>query len=90
MLPAGKTLSRRVLCLIISLALLELSQSTYSSCLSEVRVRPWARIIEGMSDKTRLKQGKNVMNTALKFKKNGDLSPKRTYIQDFDSRGVGL
>jgi len=69
MLPAGKTLSRRGLCLIISLALLELSQSTYSSCLSEVRVRPWARIIEGMSDKTRLKQGKNVMNTALKYKK---------------------
>ena len=56
-------------CLIISLALRELSQSTYSSCLSEVRVRPWAQIIEGMSDQTRLKQAKNVMNTALKFKK---------------------
>ena len=37
MLLVGKTLSRRGLCLIISLALLKMSQSTYSSCLSEVR-----------------------------------------------------
>ena len=34
-----------------------------------MRVRPWAQIIEGMSYQTRLKQGKHVMNTALKYEK---------------------